>query len=211
MDPFSLLVGAGSLIEMSIQVGKYLKHVYEAVASFEEEIGTLFHEIQDLDTVIKAIEHLLSTETTGQQELSRHVQEIWQNTAKILQDCSETVQKLQKVLETITGKSGARVTGLRDGIKKQLRKQAKDGELNQIRHKLSVHQESLKLSLTLLNLWVLLKNAASKQNERACMHSVNPLQALKEPTRTSKPEHSVLAFGSSISIFLLLRIPTETS
>jgi hypothetical protein len=159
MDPFSVFIGVGSLIEMSLQLGKYLKIVYEAAASFEGEIGSLLHEIQDLDSVNKSIEHLHRTETgsytSGHLELPRQDLEVWQNTIKTLQDCSETVKRLQNVLEAITGKSGVKVTGWRDGIKKQLRKQTKDGELNQIRLKLSVHRESLNMSLTLLNLLVL--------------------------------------------------------
>ncbi len=59
------------------------------------------------------------------------------------------------MLDKIMGKSGVKVTGRRDGIKKHLRKQTKDGELNEIRLKLSVHRESLNLSLTLLNLLVI--------------------------------------------------------
>lgn len=159
MDPFSVLVGVGSLIEMSLQLGKYLKDVYEAAASFEGEMGSLLREIQDLDSLNKSIEHLHRTETGGytsrHPELPRQDLEVWQNTVKTLQDCSETVERLQIVLKAVTGKGGVKVTGWRDGIKKQLRKQTKDGELNQIRLKLSVHRESLNVSLTLLNLLVL--------------------------------------------------------
>lgn len=156
MDPFSITVGVGSLIEMSLQLGKYLKDVYEAAASFEGEIDSLFREIRDLDSVNKVIVHLYRSETgiyaSAHQEPPRQDMEIWQNTVKTLQDCSETLKKLQSVLEAIIGKSGVKVTGWRDGIKKQLRKQSKDGELNQIRLKLSAHRESLNVSLTLLNL-----------------------------------------------------------
>ena len=54
MNPFSVLVGAGSLIEMCLQLGKYLKDVYEAAASFEKDMGSLLREIQDLESVIKS-------------------------------------------------------------------------------------------------------------------------------------------------------------
>lgn len=95
MDPFSYLVRAGSLIEMSLQLGTFLKDVYEAVASFEGEMESLLREIQDLDSVNKSIEHLYRTETSGyahgHSELPRQDLEVWQNTVKILQDCPETV------------------------------------------------------------------------------------------------------------------------
>ena len=156
MDPFSIVLGVGSLIQMSLELAKYLKDVYEAVASFEGDIESLLHEIQNIESVNKSIEHLHRTEVGpyahDQPELSHQDLEVWQNTAKTLQDCSRTVQKLQHVLESITGKHGTKVTGWRDGIKKQLKKQSKDGEIKPLQQKLSIHRESLSVSLTLLNL-----------------------------------------------------------
>ena len=165
MDPFSVVVGVGSLVEMSVQLGKYLKDVYEAAASFEDDIGSLFREMQDLDSVNKSIEQLHRTEAAdyifGLPELPRQDVEVWQNIANTLKKCSETLADLRKVLEAIIGSSGVKVTGRRDGIKKHLRKQAKDGELEKIRLKLSVHRESLSVSLTLLNLFVFALGIAS--------------------------------------------------
>lgn len=156
MDPFSIVVGTGALIQLSLQLGKYLKEVYEAAASFQEEIGSLLSEIQDLESVNKLIEHLHRSEvhgyTSGQSELPHQDLEIWQNTVKTLQNCSNTVKRLQNVLQVVTRKSGLKVKGWGDGVKKALRKQAKDGELNEIRLKLSAYRESLNVSLTLLNL-----------------------------------------------------------
>lgn len=154
MDPFSVVVGVGSLIEMSLQLGKFLKNVYEAAASFEGEVGSLLREIQDLSSVNKSIENLHRAEIgeSSERQLPRQDLDIWQNTVKTLQECSETIKRLQRLLEDITGKGGAKVTGWRDGFKKQLRKQSKDGELKDIRIKLSVHRDSLNVSLTLLNL-----------------------------------------------------------
>jgi hypothetical protein len=143
MDPFSLVVGIGSLIEISLALGKCLKDAYETAASFEEEMGSLLREIQDLDSVNKSIEHLHRTETSSNvasERLDLPVQEreVWQNTIKILQECTKTARRLQEVLGVIVGK--------------QLKKQSKDGELNLIRIKISGHRQSLNVSLTLLNL-----------------------------------------------------------
>ncbi|MCJ1338200.1 hypothetical protein MMC09_003485 [Bachmanniomyces sp. S44760] len=156
MDPFSLIVGVGSLIELSLALGKCLKDVYEAAASFEGEIGFLLSEIRDLDSVNKAIDHLYRTETgdynSGYLELPPQDLKFWQNAGKNLHDCSETVEGLKKVLFAIIGDKGPKVAGKRDAILKQLRMQAKHGELNKFRLKLSAHRESLNVSLTLLNL-----------------------------------------------------------
>ena len=113
-------------------------------------------EIPGLGSVKKPIEQLRKAETGmytfGQPDLPRRELEVWENTAKVLEECSNTVQALQSVLEDLTGKSGVEVTGWRNGIKKGLRKQLKDGDLSQLRVKHSSHRESLSVSLTLLSL-----------------------------------------------------------
>lgn len=156
MDPFSIIVGTGSLIQMSLQLAKYLKGVCEAAALFEGEVGFLLHEIQDIELINGSIEQLYKTEigshSYGRPELTQQELQVWQTAITVLQACTGTVERLQLVLEAVVGKDGPKVTGWRDGIKKQLKKQSKDGELGQIRRKLSDHRESLDLSLTLLNL-----------------------------------------------------------
>ncbi|KAL8669814.1 MAG: hypothetical protein Q9168_005618 [Polycauliona sp. 1 TL-2023] len=156
MDPFSVIVGVGSLIDLSLRLGKYLKDLRESIALYEGEIESFLREIQDIDSVNNSIAQLYQTETVtttlGHSEPPRQELEAWQNTFKTLRGCAATVEELQSLLTAITGKNGAKVAGLRDGIKKQLKKQSKDSELIRIRQKLSSHRESLNVSLTLLNL-----------------------------------------------------------
>ena len=157
MDPFSIIVGVGSLLDMSLKLGKYVKEVNEAAATFEEDIQFLLAEIQSLNSVNKSIEHVCKQEEDARKDqlaIPREDLEAWQNTFNVLQDCSKTVNKLADVLRAITGKTGIKVIGRRDGIKKQLRLQAKNGELGQIRLRLSVHREDLNMSLSVLNLSV---------------------------------------------------------
>ena len=157
MDPFSIIIGVGSLIDMSLKLGKYVKEVNKAAATFEEDVRFLLAEIQSLNSVNKSIERVCKKEEDVRKDqlaIPREDLEAWQNTFNVLQDCSKTVNKLADVLRAITGKTGIKVIGRRDGIKKQLRLQAKNGELGQIRLRLSVHREDLNMSLSVLNLSV---------------------------------------------------------
>ena len=156
MDPFSLIVGVGSLVDLSIKLGKYLRDVREAVASFEEEMGFLLGVVESISSINKSIEDLYkaqAAEYIGRSGLQIPDQEygVWQNIAKTLQSCSAIIQKLQDVLQAVVGKKDGKVAGVRDAIKRQLRKQARDGELSQIQIKLSSHRDFLNLSLTNLN------------------------------------------------------------
>ena len=157
MDPFSIIVGVGSLIDMSLKLGKCMREVHEAAASFEEDIQLLLAEVQSLNSINKSVEHVCRHEMDTRSEqlaLPRQDLEAWQNTFNVLRDCAKTVDRLANVLSAITGKTGLKVIGRRDGIKKQLRLQAKNGELEQIRARLSAHRENLNMSLSLLNLSV---------------------------------------------------------
>jgi DNA repair exonuclease SbcCD ATPase subunit len=153
MDPFSIIVGVAGLLQISVQLSKYVKAVLETAASYEGNIENLLHEIEELESVNKLIEQLHQRESDNysyrQEEPLRQDLTAWQITLKILEDCSETLKKLQTVLADITGKNG---TGHRDGFKKKFRMQTKESELDKIRLKLSIHRASLNMSLTLLNL-----------------------------------------------------------
>lgn len=158
MDPFSIVVGVGSLLDITVRVVKYLKDVQEAAGLVEGEITSILTEIQALDSVNRSIKHLHEAEIeslpAGSLGLPDRDQELWQTTANNLQDCEGSVRRLQSVLETIAGRHGDKEAGWRDGIKKQLRMRSKDGELNRIRVQISVNRQSLHISLTMLDLLV---------------------------------------------------------
>ncbi|KAL8850930.1 MAG: hypothetical protein Q9221_004130 [Calogaya cf. arnoldii] len=208
MDPFSVVVGIGSLIDLSLRLGKYLKDVHESIALFEGEIGFLLRETQDLDSVNRSIAQLYETETvaftSGRLEPSREQVEVWQNTFKTLGNCTETVEELQTLLTAISGKHGAKVKGLRDGLKKHLKKLSKDSELNRIRQKLSGHRESLGVSLTLLNLLYSRKDSKDNQIFGFQLHKqIASLQArlpLSEADALYGPLHSATAIASKLRL-----------
>ena len=110
MDPFSIVIGVASLLQISAQLSKYVKGVLETAESFEGNIGLLLREIEDLESVNKSIEQLYRRESGDdsyrQQEPLREDLTHWENTLKILEDCSETVNRLQTVLTNIIGKGG---------------------------------------------------------------------------------------------------------
>jgi hypothetical protein len=159
MDPFSIAIGVASLLDITWRVAKYLKDVQEGAGLVEGEITSLLSEIQALDSINRSIKHLHETEVenlpTDSVGLPDRDQELWRNTANNLRDCQGTVQRLQTVLDAIIGGHSNKVVGWRDGIKKQLRKQSKDGELSSIRLQISVNRQSLHISLTMLDLLVL--------------------------------------------------------
>ncbi|KAL8928606.1 MAG: hypothetical protein Q9208_001840 [Pyrenodesmia sp. 3 TL-2023] len=208
MDPFAVVVGVGSLIDLSLRLGKYLKDVHESIALFEEDIGSLLREIQDLGSVNKSIAQLYQTETvaltSAYSEPPREELEVWHNTFKTLRNCTSTVKELQTLLIAITGKNGAKVAGLRDGFKKQLKKHSKDSELNRTRQKLSSQRESLSVSLTLLNLMYTQRGSKDNQIFGFQLHKqIASLQArltLSEADPLYESLHSATAVASTLRL-----------
>ncbi|KAL8880635.1 MAG: hypothetical protein Q9198_001994 [Flavoplaca austrocitrina] len=144
---------------------KYLRDVHASIALYEGEIESFLGEVQDLESVNKSIAELYQTETVAIAHGHSEPQqlEVWQNTLKTLRSCTISVEALQTLLNEIAGKTGAKVAGLRDRIKKQLKKQSKDSELIRIRQQLSSHRESLSMSLTLLNLMYTQRDSKDSQ------------------------------------------------
>src|ERR1700712_5002219 len=98
MDPFSLVVGIGSLVQISLQLAKCIKDVHDASASFEDDIEALLREIQSLESVNKSISNLYQTETgeysAAHTELPPQEREVWETTVKTLHETTKTVAKL---------------------------------------------------------------------------------------------------------------------
>ncbi|RDW69224.1 hypothetical protein BP6252_08244 [Coleophoma cylindrospora] len=137
MDPFSITIGLASMLDITVRVVKYLKEVQDAAGVIGEELATLVNEIQALGSLGRSIQHLHDTEVQsllgGFADLPDRDQELWRVTSSNLQDCKALVGRLRDLFTEIAGKHGDKVGGWADSIKKQLRKQSKDGELNKIR------------------------------------------------------------------------------
>lgn len=158
MDPFSILVGTTGLLDICFRVATCLKSVEESAGTVEEEIAKLTHDISSLVSVYQSSEdvwlaHKHALPGTEKAD-SAYTGNLWRDVSMNLKDCRGTVSELENLLEVIIGKHGPKVKSKFDGIKKQLRKQSKDGDLDQIRKRLAISQASLQVLLTALNLLV---------------------------------------------------------
>ncbi len=155
-EPFSIIAGTFGIADLCWRVIDYLRKVQSAAGRVEDEIVALLHEVEALVTVNESIERVWATERgrSPRKSLSDsgRVDSLWRNAGTILQDCRATLERLESLVTEVIGKDGPKVTGKLDGIKKQLRKQTKAEEFNQVRHQLASYQSSLQVLLTALNL-----------------------------------------------------------
>jgi hypothetical protein len=154
-DPFSILTGTASLLDISWRLVSFLSQVQAAAGHVEEDITNLSHEIAALISVNEAIEALYAAERGAALNASvsdsGRIETLWSNTGAVLKICRDTVEKLERLVKGIIGKDGLKVTGKLDGFKKLLRKESKDAEFQQLRQILTNQQNSLQMLLIALN------------------------------------------------------------
>jgi flagellar capping protein FliD len=152
MDPFSILVGTAGLLDVSFRVISYLKQVEDSAGKIEGEITALSQEINNLITVNDAVDALWRANhdaTPGLPfEEAANTEDLWKKLASLLRECRDTVERLEDLLKDVVGKDGSRVSGKIDGIKKTLRRQSKDKDYTDVRHRLSSYQAGLQMLLS---------------------------------------------------------------
>ena len=156
MDPFSIISGTAGLLDISLRLIVYLKEVEEAAERVDEEIASLSQEIDTLVSVNDSIERLWLSTRESVPGISFKdascVEDTWKKLGSLLWDCRLEANKLEQYLKEIVGKSGSKVTmGKWDGIKKHLRRSAKDGDYQLVRDRLSNHRDGIQILLATLN------------------------------------------------------------
>jgi len=156
MDPFSILTGTTSLLDVLWRCGSYLKHVHDSAGKIDEDIAALTHEIDALISVNTSIDDAFKAEHSRIPDPppadSKRVESLWRNVGTLLRDCQATVEQLEVVVQEIVGKG--RSSKSLDAIKKTLRKDKKIDEFKDLRLQLMNYRNSLQVLLTALNLCV---------------------------------------------------------
>lgn len=167
-DPFSIVAGSIGIIDVCLKVGAYLLNVQRASEGVEGELMGLAQEIEELISVNESIREVSRKERSlfSSYEFAdqQNLRGLWQQAGQLQKGCRHDLDILQQLLTDILGSSGPKTTGKIDGIRKQLRKQSKNGQLSQIRLKLSTYQASLQTLLSVLNMYI---NAYNPEEDAA--------------------------------------------
>lgn len=167
MDPFSIVVGTTSLIDVCLRVVKYLKDFHEAAAKVEAEISALQHEFEALIAVNESIHNLFEEELEKASwkqeglkgslgvpaEDSGPVQNLWRDIGRNLKDCEAVVEKLEEFVKEIVGKEhvtkeSPKIVQKLEGYRKSRRKESKSSDFQHLRDQLNTFQRALQMLLT---------------------------------------------------------------
>lgn len=155
-DPFSVIAGTAGLLDICWRVGAYLGKVKAAANKIERDLAALSLEVDALVTVNESIQALWNANKEKSVDSlspdAPRIQEFWQDIELALRGCCGVMDKLALLVEEVVGIGGLAVQGKRDGIKKALRKQSRDQEIQDIRLQITGYHNSLQLTLSALNL-----------------------------------------------------------
>ena len=164
MDPFSIIVGATGLADLSFRLISYLNDIRKASVKIQDEITILSHEIQSLLDVNESVNdfwrsrrHLISLDTalshTASEDIYGHqIEDNWRKLGSLLQKSQSTIESLETLLRDVVGKKGLSGGKIED-LRKTIRKHDRDGEYMQIRARLANNQQGIQMFLTMLNLY----------------------------------------------------------
>jgi chromosome segregation ATPase len=163
MDPFSIVVGTCSVVDISTRVVRYLRSVKESIAGTKDELESLEHEINSIRSISESIRDSFKDEVENCAGKSladpTKAEALWKNIGNTLRRCERRLSDLADVIQHVTGENNKenrkgskdnKYTATLEGWKLQLRKLPKNSKIEQIQNDLVGYKGTLGLSLTLI-------------------------------------------------------------
>ncbi|KAF2757313.1 hypothetical protein EJ05DRAFT_528924 [Pseudovirgaria hyperparasitica] len=134
-DPFSIIAGAGGLIDIS------------------NDFITLQAEVETLGDVSKSIRSVFDRQRAlcSPDHENPQLRDLWSRAGETLVCCTTTLVELEQYAATIVGQDGPTVKHSLDALKKTVRKRSKDPDLRQCRERLHRYQLLLSLAFHMIN------------------------------------------------------------
>ncbi|KAL9600723.1 MAG: hypothetical protein Q9219_002964 [cf. Caloplaca sp. 3 TL-2023] len=158
-DPFSIFAGTVGVAEVGLRLCKYLKDLKAAVTGIETELTTLIHDVETHIAVNDVIQRTFTDKLTpsssndASTEAQVEVSALWEHISKALTESAVVLREVEALVSRVIGQDGPRVWGRWDGLKKELRRQAKQEDFQKLRQRLNNHQRLLQVLLGAIQLW----------------------------------------------------------
>lgn len=165
MDPFSIVIGAGNLLDISVRVSKYLLELRDKVASTKDDLESLLQQINSITSASQSIRQAFENEIANSSERKKsktsEVNKLWQQISVALSKCGQRLGDLEDLLKRITGDRGLdgfispyghRQKNTLDNLKLQLRKIPVNHKFVQIQIDLRGYIDTLNLFLNIIGL-----------------------------------------------------------
>lgn len=153
-DPFSITAGTVGLLDVSWRVGSYLSNLNSSRGEIEQELQDPTKEVDAIKNANSSIQALWNAQKQRDDVSNSNDAQtttLRQNVGIVLEGCHTIMEQLQVLVKDIVREDGLEVTRKRDGVRKVIRKQGKEKDVNEIRQQLLRFKSSLEILLTALN------------------------------------------------------------
>ncbi|KAJ5133888.1 Tetratricopeptide-like helical [Penicillium atrosanguineum] len=162
MDPFSIIVGAVGLADVTLRTVTYLGHIKSASTKIQAEINVLDQEIFALTIVNESVREIWESKCDPNgfyvsNEKSSMVDNIWADMGLLLSQATSTIKELEELLKEVLGKKGALSRGKIENFMTVIRKEDRYSEYTQVRQRLTNYQAGIQMLFIALNTYYMRK------------------------------------------------------
>lgn len=154
-EPFSIIAGAGGLADVCFRLTKILKQAKDGFHTVDADLEDLSTEITTLHSVNNLVQRTYQAEhgDTSDPSYQEILRGRWLPAQNALIACERVVEQIERLLTSIIGVSNEKNVKI-DRLRKLLKQQSKEHELNTLRQQLNSNQHALQTSLTAIDMWV---------------------------------------------------------
>jgi hypothetical protein len=143
MEPFSLVTGVASTVQICFKVGLQLKSFRDGMKIVDKRIEGILQDVNSLHNVLEAMQGTIkSSESKGSLHGTGHIGYHWSNLSQAVKDGSDILSELQELLEG-TNKE----VSVLDEARRELRYRLAVDQITMFRQRARSARDVLQLSL----------------------------------------------------------------
>jgi hypothetical protein len=146
MDPLSITVGVASLLGCCLSTGVALRQFRIGASEVNSVITAMMADLRAFRTVLESLETTFEDMNSDRPETG-HIGAHWNNISQLLDDCQQSLVKLQLVIEDVS-----KQVKILDRARKQIRIKVAADQIITCRQEVQTYKDALQLSLQTITL-----------------------------------------------------------
>lgn len=152
MDPFSIATASAGLVGTCVKLSGYVYTFINKTQNVDTAVRVLGIEIDSLSQVLGAISTSFSDPSLANDALKSqtgHEAQHWQNVRRSMDDCKETLVKLERILEKVS-KAGS---GFLGRSKTTIKLDMNSTEILLLKQQIGAYRQTMQLSLQMISVY----------------------------------------------------------
>jgi len=153
IETITLATTSAQLVAECLTISRYITSFIQNANAADLTIQSLGVEVDSLSQVLDAINKSFSDTTLATAALDSqtgHEGEHWRNVKQSMQDCRQTLNRLQVIMKNLH-KNDTQFLGR---VRKQVKLDLKGGEITMLKQQISSYRQAMQVSLQVITLYV---------------------------------------------------------